>query len=222
MVFRTYNRTELAGESSVKLVIVSPAYTYNLKLCARSGPAPSPSPFASVTDLMRPSTSLKRCVFLKHNCTTTLQCVARLPLHWKDAGKSPPCLSHIAQILQKSAMCCTSHDTQKKWPFPLNCSRGRRQHTGAGATRLVNQKRIQLEESTWRQEPAVINYLSSQCRQWIKCIPRLQSISLISTGWSSCFEEKSFRAKIIHSQKNETNQPNRWYWMPMCILFYLV
>ena len=52
---------------------------------ARRGPAPSPSPFASVTDWMRPSTPLKRCAFLKHNCTKTLQWVARLQPQWKDA-----------------------------------------------------------------------------------------------------------------------------------------
>ena len=52
---------------------------------ARRGPAPSPSPFASVTDWMLPSTPLKRWAFLKHNCAKTLQWAARLQLHWKDA-----------------------------------------------------------------------------------------------------------------------------------------
>ena len=51
----------------------------------RRWPAPSLSPFASVTDWMLPSTPLKRCVFLKQNCTKTLQWVARLQPHWNDA-----------------------------------------------------------------------------------------------------------------------------------------
>ena len=37
---------------------------------------PCPSPFASVMDWMWLSTPLNRCVFLKHNCTKTLQWVA--------------------------------------------------------------------------------------------------------------------------------------------------
>ena len=45
------------------------------------GPAPSLSPFASVTDWMQRSAPLNRCILPKHNCTKTLRRVARLQPH---------------------------------------------------------------------------------------------------------------------------------------------
>ena len=76
------NRTELAGETIGYFAIMRLQFKI---VGARRGPAPSPSPLVSVTDWMLPSTPLKRCAFLKHNCTKTLQWVARLQPHWKDA-----------------------------------------------------------------------------------------------------------------------------------------
>ena len=74
IVFRTCNRTKLAGEINGCFAIMRRQFKI---ICARSGPAPTPSPFASVTDRNRPSTPLKSCIFLKHNCTKTLQCGLR-------------------------------------------------------------------------------------------------------------------------------------------------
>ena len=55
-VFRTCNRNELAGENNDCFAMMRLQFKI---LGTRSGPAPSLSPFAPVTDWMRPSTPLK-------------------------------------------------------------------------------------------------------------------------------------------------------------------
>ena len=60
IVFRTCNRTEIAGETNDYFATMRLQFKI---VGVLSGQAPSPSPFASVTDWMLPSTPLKRCIF---------------------------------------------------------------------------------------------------------------------------------------------------------------
>ena len=105
IIFWTCYKTELSGGSNDCFIIM---HLRSKIVGVLSGQAPSPSPFASVTDWMLPSTPLKRCVFLKYNCTKTLQWVARLQRHLKDA------LFKLALVIDTSMKNHQNHNNHVK------------------------------------------------------------------------------------------------------------
>ena len=84
IVFRTCCRSKWADTLSFEIIIL-PSYATTKGCKQAQWACPLPFLFASVKHWMLPSTPLNICAFLKHNGTKTLQRVARLQSHWKDA-----------------------------------------------------------------------------------------------------------------------------------------
>ena len=79
----------------------------------------------------------------------------------------PPCTSHIAQILQKSAMCCTSHDNRKIAIFfgPPRARRVGGDRAACGPLKIVIslscKSKIQMAAGSSSDQPLLVSSESS-------------------------------------------------------------